>query len=75
MSDAVCRARALVADMALVRAPRFAIGKVPVPLALRLAGSPVPPLTACMRIVASVPPLNTLNLEPGADGAGFQVYI
>jgi len=48
---------------------------MPMPLALRFAGPPVPPLTACVRIVASVSPLDTLNLEPSADGAGFQVHI
>ena len=47
---------------------------MPMPLALRFAGLTVPPLTARVRIVASVPPLDTLNLEPSADDAGFQVH-
>jgi hypothetical protein len=36
---------------------------------------PVPLLTARVRIGASVAPLDTLNLEPGADDASVQVHI
>lgn len=66
---------ALVTDVALSRAARFASRKVPMLLTVWLAGLPVPLLTTCMRISTSMPPLNALNLEPRSYNTGFQVHI
>src|ERR1700690_549473 len=72
---AVRSAWALDADVTLAGAAGLAGREVPVLLALRLAGPPVPSLTAPARVVAAVSPFGPLDLEPGPDHAGFQVYI
>jgi hypothetical protein len=43
--------------------------------ALRFTWLPVPLFAARMRVIASVLPSDTLNLELRPDGAGFQVHI
>lgn len=75
MASAIRRAGALVTNVALLRTSRFAGRKVLVLLALRSAWPPVPLLTTCVRVVATVPPLDALNLEPGPDDASLQVHI
>ena len=75
VAGAVWRAGTLVADVALFRAARLASRKMPVLLTPRFTCSAMPPFAACARIVASVLPFDALNLEPGADDAGFQVHI
>jgi hypothetical protein len=44
-------------------------------LAALLAGSPVPLRAARVRIIAAVPPGETLDLKPCPDHPGFQVDI
>jgi len=75
MGDAVGRAGTLETDMAFPAAFRLARRKMPVLFALWFAWPPVPLLATAVRIVASVLPRDTLDLEPGADDAGFQVHI
>jgi hypothetical protein len=48
---------------------------VPVLLAALLAGEAVPLSAARMRIIAAMPPRETLNLKPCSDHASFQVQI
>jgi hypothetical protein len=45
------------------------------PFAVRLAELPVPLSAAGVRVGASVPPLDSLNLAPGPYNTGFQVHI
>lgn len=75
MSSAVRRARTPVANVTLPHAARLTGRTVPVLLAALLAGPAVPSFAARNRIVTSVPPGETLNLEPCSYDTGLQVHI
>jgi len=44
-------------------------------LTVRFTWPPVPPFTTCAWIVATMPPFDALNLEPGPDDTCIQVHI
>jgi hypothetical protein len=64
VSNAIRQAGTLVANVSLSRAARFTSPAVPVLLAALLAGEAVPLSAARMRIIAAMPPRETLNLKP-----------
>jgi hypothetical protein len=75
VGDAVGRAGTLETDMTFPAACRLARRKMPMLFAPWFARLSVPLPAATVRIVASVLPRDALDLEPGPDDAGFQVYV
>src|SRR5262249_39926501 len=75
MSNAIRRARTLVARVPLPRTAGFTSRTVAMLPTTLLADSPVPLFAARMRIVTAVPPGDTLDLEPCPNHTGFQVHI
>ena len=75
MTDAVLTARPLRARVSRLRAPFPAVRLVAMNRTLLLAGLPMPPLAADVRVATAVLPGPPLDLKPGFYLPGFEVDV